>query len=365
MQAQSKKLDFNGQNIYVGFDVHLKSWTVTILTDNIAHKTFTQPPNPEILHNYLERNFPGGSYHSVYEAGFCGFWIHHKLKSKGVNSMVVNPADIPTTDKEKVQKEDCRDSRKLARALRSGELIPIYVPADSTVDDRGLIRSRVALVQDLTRIKNRVKSFLHLRGISIPSEIQKSSGKWSNNYSQWLKSLQFSEPSAKTHLDSLVLHSEDTRRNILSITRQIRILSISHRYDLQVRLLRTVPGIGLLTAMSIITELEDINRFDSQDKLCSYIGLIPSTKSSGENELTGDITRRGHAFLRSALIESAWVAARIDPAMNHCYNRLCQRMEPNKAIVRIARKLLGRIRTVLKNETPYVLNINEITKPSK
>jgi transposase len=117
--------------------------------------------------------------------------------------------------------------------------------------------------------------------------------------------------------------------------------------------------------MSIITELEDINRFNSQDKLCSYIGLIPSTKSSGENELTGDITRRGHAFLRSALIESAWVAARIDPAMNICYNQLCQRMEPNKAIVRIARKLLGRIRTVLKNKNPYVLNIKEIAKPSK
>jgi transposase len=365
MQAQNSKLDFNGQNIYVGFDVHLKSWTITILTDKIAHKTFTQPPNPDLLYNYLERNFPGGIYHSVYEAGFCGFWIHNRLKSKGVKSMIVNPADIPTTDKEKVQKEDCRDSRKLARALRSGELIPIYVPTESTIDDRGLVRSRIAMVQDLTRVKNRVKSFLHLRGIPIPSEINKTSGKWSNNYSMWLKSLPFNEPSAKAQLDSLVRYSEDTRQNILSITRQIRSLSISPRYEHQIKLLRTVPGIGLLTAMSIMTELENINRFDSQDKLCSFIGLIPSTKSSGENELTGDITRRGHSFLRSALIESAWVAARIDPAMSLSYNQYCKRMEPNKAIVRIARKLLGRIRTVLKNNTPYVLNTNEIAKPSK
>jgi hypothetical protein len=67
MQTQSSKLDFNGQNIFVGIDVHLKSWAVTILTEKMAHKTFTQPANAETLKNYLERNFPGGTYHSVYE----------------------------------------------------------------------------------------------------------------------------------------------------------------------------------------------------------------------------------------------------------------------------------------------------------
>ena len=75
MQTQSNKLDFNGQNIYVGLDVHLKSWKVTIMTDYITHKTFSQPPKTEALYNYLERNFPGGVYHSAYEAGFCGYWI--------------------------------------------------------------------------------------------------------------------------------------------------------------------------------------------------------------------------------------------------------------------------------------------------
>lgn len=105
MQTQSTALDFKGQNIFVGFDVHLKSWKVTIMSEEIVHKTFVQPPNPELLHQYLQKNFPGASYYSAYEAGFCGYWIHNRLSDLGIHSIVVNPADVPTTNKEKVQKE--------------------------------------------------------------------------------------------------------------------------------------------------------------------------------------------------------------------------------------------------------------------
>ena len=94
---ETKGPDFTGENIYIGFDVHKKDWKVTIMTDYLIHKTFTQPPIPEVLFNYVQRNFPGGIFHSAYEAGFSGFWVHNRLKELGVNSMVVNPADIPTT----------------------------------------------------------------------------------------------------------------------------------------------------------------------------------------------------------------------------------------------------------------------------
>ena len=85
MQTQSNKIDFTGQNIYIGFDVHLRSWTVTVMTERLTHKTFSQPPKPEVLYNYLARNFPGATYFSAYEAGFCGYWIHNKLIELGVN----------------------------------------------------------------------------------------------------------------------------------------------------------------------------------------------------------------------------------------------------------------------------------------
>src|SRR5215469_14727406 len=106
MQAQNYELNFNGHNIYVGIDVHLKSWTVCIMTEHLEHKRFTQPPEAKTLYNYLSRNFPGGTYHSVYESGFSGFWAHRQLEALGIHSMVTNAADVPTSQKEKLQKDD-------------------------------------------------------------------------------------------------------------------------------------------------------------------------------------------------------------------------------------------------------------------
>ncbi|KAA6309706.1 hypothetical protein EZS27_038857 [termite gut metagenome] len=97
MHIQSNQLNFAGQNIYIGIDVHLKSWSVTILTETLHHKTFLQPSNPSVLVSYLKHNFPGGIYHSAYEAGFSGLWVHYELTNMQINNIVVNPADIPST----------------------------------------------------------------------------------------------------------------------------------------------------------------------------------------------------------------------------------------------------------------------------
>jgi transposase len=354
METQSNKIDFSNQNIYVGFDVHLKSWKVTILTEKVAVKTFIQDPTPELLHQYLKRNFPGGIYHSAYEAGFCGYWIHNKLLSLGINSIVVNAADIPTTNKERVQKEDKRDSRKIARSLRSGDLKAIYVPGLRTLEDRSLLRARITMVRDLTRFKNRIKSFLYFHGIDYPESFSNPQSHWSNRFMTWLESIELTEESGKITLDSFIKQSKNLRATVLDLTKQIQKLSQSEPYQEGVTLLRSLPGIGILTAMIILTELETIMRFSTLDKLCCYIGLVPSTNSSGEKEITGDITPRGHSVLRNAIIESAWTAARHDPVLLKSYLDYCKRMESNEAIVRIAKKLLSRIMFVLKNKQPYV-----------
>ena len=354
MEIQSNKLDFSNQNIYVGFDVHLKSWKVTVLTEKVAVKTFSQDPNPELLHQYLVRNFPGGIYHSAYEAGFCGYWIHNKLISLGINSIVVNPGDIPTTNKEKVQKEDQRDSRKIARFLRNGELKAIYVPGLKTLEDRGLLRARATMVKDLIRFKNRIKSFLYFHGIDYPDSFTKSQSHWSKRFMTWLESIELTEESGKIALSSFIQQSKNLRETVLDLTKQIHKLSQTDTYHNNVILLRSLPGIGLLTAMTILTELESILRFDNLDKLCCYIGFVPSTNSSGEQERIGDVTPRGHSVLRNAIIESAWIAVRHDPVLLKSHLDYCKRMDPNKSIVRIAKKLLSRIKFVLKNKQPYV-----------
>ena len=94
-QRQSNEISFKGQNIYVGLDVHLKSWSVTVLSENSVLKRFVQPPDPDALHKFLTRSYPEADYHSVYEAGFCGFWIHERLTALGIENIVINPADVP------------------------------------------------------------------------------------------------------------------------------------------------------------------------------------------------------------------------------------------------------------------------------
>ena len=143
------------------------------------------------------------------------------------------------------------------------------------------------------------------------------------------------------------------REKLLFITKHIRELSKNKKYLHQVNLLRSIPGIGLITAMTLLTEIEDISRFKDLDNLCSFVGLVPSTHSSGEKEIDGGITPRSNSFLRSIIIESAWIAVRNDPALLLAYEKLCIRMKPSKAIIRIAKKLLNRIRFVLKNNAIY------------
>jgi len=355
MQTQSRELDFKGQNIFVGVDVHLKSWTVTILTEALAHKTFTQPACAQTLNNYLNRQFPGGNYHSVYEAGFSGFWTHYKLKEMGINNIVVNPADVPTSQKEQLQKDDPTDSRKLARSLRGGELTGIYVPDPCSLQDRSLIRIRGTLVKYMIRFKQRIKSFLYFYGIFFPARFEKSSSHWSKRFIQWLtQEVSLEHDSGNETLKILVQEAEQQRILLLDVLRNIRLLSQSEKYAKNVALLSTIPGIALITSMTILTEIETIDRFKNTDHLAGFVGLVPNYHSSGDKAKNGEMTFRGQSTLKKSLIESAWFAARFDPALSMSYHELIKRMDANKAITRIARKLLNRIYFVLKNKQPYV-----------
>jgi transposase len=355
MQTQSSELNFEGQNLFVGIDVHLKSWTVTILSEKLSHKTFTQPPSAETLHNYLVRNFPGGTYHSVYEAGFSGFWTHYKLKEMGINNIVINAADVPTSQKEHLLKDDPTDSRKLARSLRSGDLKAIYIPNLSTMEDRSLVRLRSSLVKDMTKYKGRIKSFLYFYGISYPEVFTISGTHWSKRFMKWLsEGVTLENESGRLSLKILVKEAEQQRALLLEITKSIRLLSQSENYTNNMKLLQSIPGIGFITAITFLTEIEKIARFMDTDHFAGFVGLIPNRHSSGGKENTGEMTFRGQNNLRMPLIESSWIAARFDPALTICYHRYVKRMEPNKAIIKIARKLLNRIYFVLKHKKEYV-----------
>ena len=356
-QKQNYKLDFRGIDIYSGIDAHLKSWTISIMVEGVLCKTFSQDSKAMDLKKYLERNYPNGNYYSAYEAGFCGFGPHRELIKNGINNIVVNPADIPTTDKEKKQKDDVRDSKKIVRSLQNKELEAIYVPSIEIESLRELVRYRKTIVKEINRYKYRTKSFLYRNNFKIPIELSRGSKHWSSHYSSWLKSLTFQAEYSRETLGSIINTVEHLRKELLAVNRILRKLEKEGDYSEVILLLRTIPGIGLIMAMTIITELENIQRFKNIDKLCAYVGLVPNTSSSGEKEKVGGITKRSNRQLRNMLIESSWIAIRHDPALMMKYSELKQRMEGSKAIVKIARKLLNRIKHVLVTKEAYVQGV--------
>lgn len=146
-----RKLDFTNQTICMGIDVHKKSWTITIMFQRMLLKTFTMNPEPKELLRYLHKNYPGAKYKSVYEAGFCGYWIDRILSSNGTENIIVNPGDLSTKNNEKRRKTDKIDSRKLARELQSGTLEGIYIPSEEDESLRVLNRLRMQLTKDQAR----------------------------------------------------------------------------------------------------------------------------------------------------------------------------------------------------------------------
>lgn len=357
MKTKVRLISFKGQNIYVGIDVHKKSWTVTVMVGEVMYKTFSQNPDAKVLRDYLHRNFPEGNYFSVYEAGFCGFSVHRELIKYGISNIVVNPADVPVSDKDRDQKEDRRDSRRLSRSLKNRELEGIYIMSREMEELRSLVRYRKTIMKELCRHKNRVKSLLHLRGVRIPEELNIASKYWSARFIVWLKTVEASTSHGTLVLQETIDTAEFLRKKLLNVNRQLRQLDKDGKLSKYILLLRSIPGIGLIVAITFLSELDTIGRFKTLDKLCSYIGLIPTTYSSGEKENVGNITRRANKPLRASIVEAAWVAIRHDPALTLKYNQLRSRMEANEAIIRIAKKILNRIRYVLKNKQEYVCSV--------
>ena len=358
METKVNQKLFEGQSIYVGIDCHKKNWKVTVLGERYEHKTISQDPNPDILSSYLKRNFPGANYHAVYEAGFNGFATCRRLREADINCSVIHPADVPTNQKEKLQKTDPTDSRKLARTLRSQEFTAIHVPDPILEADRALVRQRFRIMKNVTRMKNQVRSLLFQFSINIPDRFTSAQTRhWSGVYIKWLKELPIELASLRQTLDNYIHIGEILRKELLLINKQVRNLSQSDRYRDNYNLLITSPGVGLMTAITFLVQIGDIRRFDRLDDLCAYIGFFPTMHGSGDKMQTGEMVKRGRKELKVMIIEAAWEAVRLDPAMMASFNHLSLRMNKNKAIVRIARKLVSRMRSMLLNQTVYQLGI--------
>jgi transposase len=354
--TQVKQLDFTGITIFCGVDVHKKNWRVNIQDSEFELEDFSQDADVVLLHKHINRKYPGATVKVCYEAGFSGFSAQRWLSNQGVDCWIVNAADVATSDKEKRQKSDKTDARKLCEHLQTKKMNGIYVPSLHWEHGRSLVRARAKIVSNQTRCKNRIWQLLHFSGLALPKGYE-AGQYWSRGFIKELQAIDCHSEELKITLGLYIKDFVQTRTLLLEATRAIRKLGKQSEYQKGIFLLRSIGGIGEINAAVILFELQDISRFKRFENLCSYAGLIPNTSDSGETKKTKGITNRSNHFLRTALVESSWSVVRKDPALLMMYKKYCRRMEKNKAIIRVAKHLLSRINYVLKNEKEYVTGI--------
>ncbi len=348
-----QKLSFASVHFFIGIDAHLRNWKVSIRLDGLELKTFSMNPAPLELIAYLRNHYPEGIYHIVYEAGFCGFWALRIFRQHNIDCIIVNPADVPTTNKEKANKSDPIDSRKLARHHENNSLHGIYIPDTFHEELRALMRLRYRIIQSQTRTKNRIKGLLYTQGIQIPLQFS-GRARWSHAFILWLEQLHLSTSAGNFTLQNLILQLKEIREHNKNVLKQLRKEAQHPDIAPIMKALQGVPGVAFITAMYLYTEIMDMKRFPNDDQLVSFVGLVPSTQTSDENVYSHGISFRQNSFLRTMMIEAAWTAVREDPAMTLKFKELTKRLNSQNAIIRIAKKLVKRIRHVWIKQEEYV-----------
>lgn len=349
-------IDFTGRKLYIGIDVHKQRWQVAVYYDGLILSNTSIEGTSAALVQHLRKRYGEAHFTCVYESGPFGFSLCRSLWAAGMECIVVNPADIPNTNKESRSKSDPVDARKLALHLAAGLLHPIYVPSEKLQKQRSLIRFRKKLWGDLVRAKNRLKGELLFQGIVIPKQYDKAH--WSHNFLHWVEKQAMTENDLR---DTLLLMLEEVRLLrvlLLKTERKLRELMRRPEFKQKSELLRTIPGVGPLTAMLFLLEVGEVSRFKSFDALNRFVGFCPDSHSSGETQKHSGVSMRRHNQLRSMLVEAAWQLIRSDAAMLDHYRQLTTRMKGQDAIIRIARKLLRRIRAVMLTERMYVRGID-------
>jgi transposase len=348
-------IDFSGKTIFVGIDIHKKDWQVAVFFEGVVLENYRMSANANNLIDHLTKRYASASFRCVYESSAWGFTLQRQLTAAGLHCIVVHAGDVPGSNKEKQNKTDKVDALKLARHHCAGLLEAIHVPDEEVQKERNLIRFRKRLTGDLNRSRNRLKSILKYQGIDIPEKLDNSH--WSRNFIQWIAEQADKDESLK---DVILLMLEEVkllRELLLKTERKLRLLMHTTRYEENLKLLVTTAGIGPTTAMLFLMEIGDVRRFKTFDQLNNFVGFYPGSNSSGEKQQDTGISKRKHKQLRTALVESAWLAVRIDPALLDAYQQLCKRMKGSEAITRIARKLLRRMRTVLIKKQKYEMGV--------
>lgn len=347
---------------FLGLDVHKATIAVGVADSGPAEDHGTIPNDPSAVRKLVGR-LGGPDVHLVaaYEAGPTGYTLHRQLTSLGVECIVAAPSLIPSRPGDRV-KTDRRDSLKLARLLRSGDLTPVWIPDEEHEALRNLVRSRADAKADLLRAKHRLSKFLLQLGVAPPVRVRAWSAKWES----WLNDLRFEHAANQLVFDDYRAVVRAAEHRVKRLEAALHQAADESRHTQLISALQGLRGVAFLSAVTIAAEVGDLRRFATPPQFMAYAGLVPSESSSGASRHRGPITKTGNSLLRHVLVEAAhhaWRPPRVSRVLeerqadlpqavvdrawetqlrlHHRYRSLAGRIGRPKTITAVARELAG------------------------
>lgn len=238
--------------------------------------------------------------HFCYEAGPTGYGLYRQLIELGHSCSVIAPSLTPVRPGDRV-KTDRRDAVRLARLLRAGELTAIWVPDATHEAMRDLVRARESSVEDLRCKRQMISSLMLKHGRSYPGKKT-----WGARHQRWLQEQKFDHPGHQIALQEMVLAERHARERVDRLMTAIEELVLSWSLGGAVEALQSLRGVALVGAVTFMTEVGDVRRFDHPRQLMAFLGLVPSEYSTGLRTQRGGITKAGNSRVRRTLIEGAW-----------------------------------------------------------
>lgn len=296
---------------YIGMDVHTTNYTLCAFTLQTQTPFFELQIRPEFeeLKKYLTNldQIQGGGSHFVcgYEAGCLGYSLYkeimfHNWKGFSVECVIMAPSTMASSPNDKLQKSDSIDARWIARCLCFGQYKRVFVPTEEDEAVKEYIRMRDDTQTMLKQTKQQIIAFCTRHGLAYDGKAY-----WTEKHLDWLEHLTFFNALFQETLREYLLTYQKLSENLERYDKRIEELSQGERYEENASKLCCFKGIATHTAMSLLSEVGDFNRFPSAEHFSAFLGLVPSQHSSSDSKHFGTITKTGNSHLRRLLTEAA------------------------------------------------------------
>lgn len=292
--------------IYVGMDVHKETFSLCCYTNEKEKAEYPQKVNAHYskVINYIEAmRFHYGDdalFVCGYEAGCLGFTLYHELTAHNIKCVILAPTTMSKPSGKKKIKTDKRDAALIARCLAHHDYSPVHIPTKQDEQVKEYIRMRADHKLALKKVKQQILSFCLRHGFHYDG----TKNNWTQAHIMWLRTLDMDEMYRET-LDEYLLTFDFLTGKLDRIDRRIEELASDETYIEKVEKLECFLGIKTQTALSVIVETGDFNRFADAQHYASYLGLVPGEDSSGEDQNRLGITKAGNRHVRMLLIEAA------------------------------------------------------------